>query len=268
MDQVLKAKLVSMHLIDPPDLAMRSKMDDGRLAELAQDIQRNGLRNAIEIRARNGRFYIIAGHRRFVACKMLNYAEIESKDYTGSDLPDEAIKFGENFYREDVSDADMADYLHDLRHKLNMDLEQMCRITGQSEDWINKRISLFDGDQAVYEALRANEINLGHALVLNRFPDRYRAQYLATVIDSTPPIRVVEQWLRDFRKMGLPDGPIEAGAPEPTPDAVMPGVVIDDCALCERNTAPWNMVHVKVHKDCLKQVVNALRNGSDVGEEA
>lgn len=258
MAAVLQPKLVPIHLIDPPDIAMRSKMDDGKLQSLAADIERNGLTNAICIRSRGGRFYIIAGHRRYEAFKILRRAEIDAKDYTGSPLSDEAVKFGENFYREDVNDADMSDYLHDLREQQGMDLEQLMAITGQSEDWIAKRLSLFRGDKAVLDALRDEKIRLGHALLLNKFPERYRAQYLETVINSTPPVRVVEGWLREFNAMGLPTEPLEAGQQQQQAATVLPGAGVDPCGLCNEAHSPWDMEFIKVHKGCLRSILKAL----------
>lgn len=259
--KVLLPKLIPMHLIDEPDIAMRSKMDDEKLSSLAADIGRIGLTNAICVRSRNGRFGIIAGHRRFVAHKMLGRAEIEAKDYTGSPLSDEAIKFSENFQREDVNDADMADYLADLQEKQNLGVEELCAITGQSEDWISKRLSLYRGDERIYESLRAGRINLGHAIELNRLPERYIEQYLLIVEDSTPPIKEVQKWVREFRKMGLPTEPLAEGQQPAEQAQTMPGVTVDPCRLCNGTQSPWDMEFIKVHKGCLHSIVKAIQDG-------
>lgn len=262
---MLQPKLIPMHLIDPPDIAMRSRMDDEGLRSLAADIARIGLTNAICVRSRNGRFYIIAGHRRFEAFKLLGRAEIDAKDYTGSPVSDEAIKFSENFQRENINDADMADYLADLQEKQNLGLEELCQITGQSEDWINKRLSLYRGDKRVYDSLRAGKINLGHALALNRMPDRYIQQYLTIVEDSTPPIKEVEKWVRELIKMGLPTEPIEAGNGQPAHDVVLPGTGIDPCVLCGEAHSPWDMEFIKAHKGCLRSILKAIQAAADSG---
>jgi hypothetical protein len=106
--------------------------------------------------------------------------------------------------------------------------------------------------------MQRGEIKLGHAIILNRFPDGYRAQYLQAAVNSTPPIKVMEQWYTDFRKMNLPDTPQSEGSAPAAPAELAPGVNVECCELCGGNQMPWAMRFPRVHEHCMKMIVDKL----------
>lgn len=254
------SKTIPLHLLDDPEIAMRGEIDDQYIAELAADIGKNGLINPVAVKKVSDRYVIIAGHCRTVALRKLGRENIEVRDYTGEAVDAETIKCRENLGRRDVSDADIAVYLAEIQEKHHHTLEKLQEITGQSEDWIAKRLSLFAGDRAVFEALRKEEIRLGHALLLNRMPDRFRAQYLEAVRNSTPPVRVVEQWLRDAKLQdtlqGQPQPEQSAAETEAGPQAV----VVAACELCGGDKLNWTMAFHRVHAHCWEQIRKAIQD--------
>lgn len=251
-------KLVPMALIDEPEIAMRSSMDDGYLQELAASIQRDGLLNPLSVTAKGERYTIEAGHCRFVACKMIGLEEVEVRDYLNTGVSGEAIKCAENLFREDVNDADMAEYLYDLQENKGFTLEQFIAITRKSEQWIASRLNLYRGDQRVFDALRQGTITLKQATLLNRFPDDFRLMYIGIVIEQTPPVRIIEQWLREVKGIQITPVAVEGVAGEPAPAAPLPGMSMDVCRLCDSTHAPWDMEFVKLHKQCLSDILKAI----------
>jgi ParB/RepB/Spo0J family partition protein len=251
---------IPMHLIDEPEIPMRTDIDDGYLSDLAADIAAKGLINPIAVKGEGERFRIMAGHCRFLAHKQLGRDTIEAKDYSDENVNAEEFKIAENLHRTDITDAEWATYLSDIQQKYHYDIETLKRMTRRSEDWINKRLSLFDGDKAVFAALQAGQINLAHALVLNRFPDQWRAQYLQQCIESTPPAKVVQQWLVDLKKMGLDNMQPMAEAPVEAVSAVLPGVVTEACTICGGNNMPWTMMFPRIHQHCLEMIQKAMRD--------
>lgn len=252
------SKTVPLHLVDDPDIAMRSEIDDNYIAELAADIAKNGLINPVAVKKVSDRYELIAGHCRTIAKRKLGHDTIEVRDYTGEAIDTETIKCRENLGRRDVSDADIAEYLSDVQEKHHYTIDKLQEITGQSEDWINKRLSLFAGDRTVFDALRKGDIKLGHALLLNKFPNEFRAQYLQIVINSTPPARIVEQWLRECKTAISIPSQAQTEQAAPSPDTPPPGVVIDACAICNGNELVWTMQFVRIHQHCLRMILDAI----------
>jgi len=252
------SKSIPLHLIDDPEIAMRSEIDDGYLESLAQDIGKIGLINPIAVLKVSDRYVVIAGHCRTLALRKLGREMAEVRDYTGDAVDPETIKCRENLGRRDVNDADVAVYLAQTQAKHHHTLERLQEMTGESEHWISTRLALFNGDQAVFEALRTGKINLTQAGLLNRFPEQYRANYLDVVINSTPPARVIEQWLRDAKMQVAGMGNAQPHEETPAADAPPPGVVVDCCQICQGDNLVWTMSFIKVHKHCWEMILKAI----------
>lgn len=250
---------IPLHLIDEPEVAMRTDISDDYLRELSDNIAANGLINPISVRRDGERYNIAAGHCRYLAHKLLNRDTIEANDFTADKVDIEAIKISENLCRSEVSDYEMALYLAEIQDKYHYDIETLMRLTRRSENWINTRLQLFAGDKAVFDALGAGKIKLSHAVVLNRFPVECRLQYLDAAINSTPPTRVMEQWLIDYGKQtamqtASPDGAQSTGEPQ-----VLPGVTVEACWYCQSSALAWTMEFPRIHQHCRELIQKAVR---------
>lgn len=245
---------IPMHLIDEPEVAMRTEIGDDYLRELADDIQAQGLINPISVKKEGDRYRIGAGHRRYLAHKLLGREVIEARDYTDDATPLEAIKFAENMLRVDVTDAEMAIWLAEIQDKHHYDIDTLMRLTRRTENWINTRLQLFAGDKGVFAALSNGLIKLGHAVTLNRFPAEFRAQYLEACINSTPPVRVVENWLIDLKKMGIEGLPQPVAPDGAAPAVLLPGVIAEACWFCGSNALSWTMEFPRIHQHCREMI--------------
>lgn len=254
-------RLIRIKLLDPPAVAMRVNMDDTKLQELAASIQATGLIYPICVVAEGGRYRICSGHRRFEACKMLGRDEVQCKDYTGTNIPPDQIKAHENLFREDPNDGELVQWLREEQEKRSRTMDELREMTGKSDHWINSRMAIVRGDEEVFIALVHGQINLGQATVLNKFPDDYRHTYLETVKTSTPPVHLIEGWLRDVKLMLSHQQP-GAQVPVPVPVEAMPGIApVQACAICKEAHSPWTYQSVTVHKGCIDSVVNQIHGG-------
>lgn len=253
-------KQVPVHLVDDPDDAMRTEMDDEKMAELMADIAANGLTNPIAVEKIGQRYKTIAGHRRLVAHRKLGKEMIEVRDYTGESYNPDAVKFGENFKREDISDADAAIWLSELVDKHNYDSERLIAITGKSENWISTRLALFHGNEQVFNALTRKQINLGTAALLNKFPPDYIPQYLDVCINTTPPVRLVQDWLDTVKRLAAAPIDNQPTAEPGQQPAVMPGLVIECCEICRSAELIHMMKFYKIHEHCFRMIMNAIEN--------
>lgn len=251
-------KQLAVSLIDDPEEAMRTEMNEEKLEELIEDIRANGLTNPIAIVQVGQRYNVIAGHRRLVAHRRMARELIDVRDYTGESVDLDAIKFGENFSREDVSDADAAVWLAELVDKKGFNSERLMSMTKKSEAWINSRLALFRGDEQVFHALRNGKINLGTATELNMFPDDYRAMYLDICINTTPPIFLVKDW-RAKLKLQMQAQPEQQ---QPTAGGESPlltlGVVIECCEICNSGDLGHMMQFYRIHQHCMRMIREAI----------
>jgi hypothetical protein len=149
-------------------------------------------------------------------------------------------------------------WLSDLVEKHNYDSERLMKLTGKSENWIAARISLFSGDQRVFEALRKGQVNLGTATLLNCFPDAYRFQYLDICINTTPPIRMVREWLDQVKRMQQAPAPEQVASEPGEMPPLPPGVVIEACEVCRSGELNWTMKYYRIHEHCMRMIADAL----------
>lgn len=254
-------KLLPLSLIDPPENAMRIEMDEDGLAELCRGIVKvGGLLHPIAVKQTNGRFEIVAGHRRYVAYKRLGKDEIETRDWTDGPCDPETIKAIENFSQAPLTDIEACEWLATMRDKFDADLATLMSMTGKSENWIAQRLNIYRGDKRVYEALLAGEVSIAVASVLNKFPPDYLLMHLEHAKQSGCSAKVVEGWLRDVKLQNLPpipeDAPPSAVTNQTAPHLVGP----QPCGLCDQPHSPWDMTFIQVHKGCFETLKKAITN--------
>ncbi|MEN8153812.1 MAG: ParB/RepB/Spo0J family partition protein [Acidobacteriota bacterium] len=131
---------------------LQPRKDFGNIEELAESIKEKGILEPILVRARDGKFEIIAGERRYRAAKFAGMSEVPCIDY---DIPDnEALELSiiENIQRKDLtiyeqayslkSLTDIYGYTHeDIAKKLSksrVTVSELIRITDLPNDIISK----------------------------------------------------------------------------------------------------------------------------------
>src|SRR5947207_13926595 len=103
-------RVVPLELIDPPELAMREKMDDRRLEELAADIKRDGILQWLGVIALpDGRFRISWGHRRYVAAGLAGETVVPVRVVDDA-TKGEDFKIQENYHQDPLNPMAEATY--------------------------------------------------------------------------------------------------------------------------------------------------------------
>jgi ParB family chromosome partitioning protein len=81
----------------------RKEFSERKLEELAQSIRENGLLEPIVVTPRAGRFMIIAGERRFRACRLAGLAKAPVRVFEADDRAVAERALLENLQREDLN---------------------------------------------------------------------------------------------------------------------------------------------------------------------
>lgn len=261
-----RLEMVSMALINEPDVPVRSTMDDQRMLDLIESLKENGLLVPIAVRPVGERYEVIYGHRRFIAARSLRWPEIRALVMTDPQLSVQAARIHENAVREDVNAADEAVYLAQLHDSLNLSEAELCRLTRRTESWVGDRFALLRGDANVFEALRTGAISFAVARELNRCHDPVlRKDYLHHAAAGGVASRVVHTWVEQAN--ALPDRPQPAPVPANgdipgDPAAYVPEV----CPLCGGNRDPGNMFRPLWHTYCHERVLKVLKEGEKAAQ--
>lgn len=255
---------VEISKIDDPEVATRIDIDDQKLDELAKDIRDNGLYYPVIVKPVGDRFEVVDGHRRTLACRRLGLVEITCKVLPREGPPPEAVKLKTNLLREQNNDAELAVYLGELVDKHGYNMEQLMQVTGMSENWINERYALLQGDHDVLTALNEGKINFTHAKVLNKCPDKaWRDLGLHYAIADHIPATKLNDWL--VRNTPNPTATADLSPAQPQPSVEAPVIPASGvrCDWCGGDKDPYNMVFVTLHRWEWEFVQNILRKASE-----
>ncbi|MDE6132772.1 MAG: ParB/RepB/Spo0J family partition protein [Oscillospiraceae bacterium] len=149
--------------IEPNRNQPRQQFDDNSIAELADSIRQHGLIQPIVVRPMGANYQIVAGERRWRACRMLGLSEVSAiiKDFTDEETAQIALI--ENIQREDLNPIEEAIAYRSLMEEYGMTQEQLSKAVGKSRSAIANSVRLLNLPEALVEMLRKREISVGQA---------------------------------------------------------------------------------------------------------
>ena len=157
---------VRLSEIEPNKNQPRQHFDEAAIANLADSIRQHGLIQPIIVRQIPTGYQIVAGERRWRACRMLGMPEIPVivKDFTDSQTAQIALI--ENIQREDLNPIEEAAAYKELMETYEMTQEQLSKAVGKSRSSIANSVRLLNLPDDVKEMLKKGELSAGQAKVL------------------------------------------------------------------------------------------------------
>ncbi len=150
--------------IEPNRDQPRTNFDENALAELADSIEKHGLIQPIVVRpTSSGAYQIVAGERRWRACRMAGLQEVPVVIKELDDQNYFEIALIENLQREDLNAVEEAQGYRTLINNYGLTQEQVAESVGKSRSAITNALRLLNLDDNALEALKNGEITAGHA---------------------------------------------------------------------------------------------------------
>ena len=172
--------------IEPNRDQPRKDFDETALSELADSIAQHGLIQPIVVKpTTQGRYSIIAGERRWRACRMagLNEVPVIIKDADDQTLMEIALI--ENLQREDLNAVEEALGYRSLIDSFGLTQDEVAKKMGKSRSAVTNALRLLALNDAELEALRRGTITAGHARALLSCDDEEaRAKMLLAAADG------------------------------------------------------------------------------------
>lgn len=161
--------------------AVRS--DVSGIEELARSIQENGLLHPIVVRGKNDYFEIIAGFRRYNACKLLGWRKITCHIVELDDKDSFEVSLIENIQRKSMNPIEEAYAYKKYVEEYGWgSIAELSRKIGKSSSYISKRLSLLDLPEDVLEKVRTKELTPSIAEELLRLDDPHEQSKLARLV--------------------------------------------------------------------------------------
>lgn len=158
----------------------RNDFDEQSIANLADSIREHGLLQPILVRPlENGSYQIVAGERRWRACRMLGMSEVPVIIRELDDFQTAKIALVENLQREDLNPIDEAMGYDHLMQTYQMTQDAVARLVGRSRSTIANALRLLVLPEPVRGMLRSGDITAGHAKALAAVKDTGKMLELA-----------------------------------------------------------------------------------------
>ncbi len=193
--------LVNINDIEPNRNQPRRDFDESALNELAESISTHGLIQPIVVRPNmNGTYMIIAGERRWRACRIAELTEVPVIIKETDDKTLMEIALIENLQREDLNAVEEALGYKALIEGFSLTQEEVAKRMGKSRSAVTNSLRLLALEPAELEALRIGSISAGHARALLSTDDKdLRAKMLYAAVEGAS-VRELERMSKTSSK--------------------------------------------------------------------
>jgi ParB family transcriptional regulator, chromosome partitioning protein len=234
---------VSLALLSESKTNPRRTFEAIALKELAESIRTQGVLSPLLVRplTENG-FEIVAGARRYRAAQMAEVPTVPIRIVHLSDAGALEAQLVENLIRSEIHPMEEA---QGFRALLDLDepkysIEQIAAKVGKTPVFVAARLKLADLVPAAVDAFYADEIGVGHAMLLAKLPADQQEQALSACFKevyngaSKParillPVRNLQFWIDSNILLILKDAPFNKRDAQLVPAA-------GSCADCPKRT--------------------------------
>jgi len=236
---------------------LTSDEDEPGINELSNDIRINGLINPLTVRKLGERFEIIAGQRRFLACKLLK------KEYVACSIVDvdsqkaEEISLVENVQRVQMTFADKVKTYSRLYTVYNKDITKVINAVNVSKITILKYLKLAELSDSIIELLDSNgeeKLTIDVAVELTKLPSSVNKMDVIRMIKSLSTM----QKLATIRQI-INDGVTDTSQMEIIRDKML----LQTTSINLAPSFPYVLSHdnrsVKIPKDMYQEIIERIQ---------
>jgi ParB family transcriptional regulator, chromosome partitioning protein len=184
---------------------------------LIASIREHGLLQPILIRPLSHGFEIVAGHRRFHACRSLRWRFIPCKIRELADKEAYEIQLTENMQRKSMDPIEEAEAFR--RYVVDFGwggVTELAAKIGKSEEYVSHRIQLLKLPEEVKQHIIENRINVSSALELTSIPSEKQNMIMQQVASNDLTVRQIREMKSLMKTSSLmstgADGSVENSA--------------------------------------------------------
>lgn len=194
---------IEIKMIRHSSFAVRDKFQ--RYSEddesLVTSIREHGLIQPILIRPLSNGFEIVAGHRRYQACKSLRWRFIPCKIREMTDKQAFEIQLSENIQRKSMDPIEEAEAFR--RYVMDFGwggVSDLAKKIGKSEEYVSHRIQLLKLPEEIKKKIASHILNVSKAIEISAIPIEKQSLIIGEIIEnnlSVKRIRELKMILRD-----------------------------------------------------------------------
>lgn len=188
---------LSIDEIVPNQEQPRRRFNDDTLRELAASIEEHGVVQPIIVRTvETGGYQIVAGERRWRACRLLGKKTIPAiiEDFNDQQLLE--IGLIENIQREDLNPLEEARAYKMLIEVYGLSQDEVAQKVGKSRPFIANMMRLLNLARPVQEMLVNGELSVGHGRALLALPEDGQVTMARRIIRDGLSVRETESLVK------------------------------------------------------------------------
>lgn len=194
---------IEMKMIRPSSFAVRDKFQKYSEEDdtLVSSIREYGLLQPIIIRPLSHGFEIVAGHRRFHACRSLRWRFIACKIREMSDRQAFEIQLTENIQRKTMDPIEEAEAFR--KYVIDFGWGGVCDLAkriGKSEEYVSHRIQLLKLPDEIKKKISDNMINVSKAIEISSIPVDSHPQILEEIIRNKISVKKLREMKRAIKE--------------------------------------------------------------------
>jgi ParB family chromosome partitioning protein len=188
---------IELALIDPNPHQPRASMDPVALKELAASIKSSGVLQPIIVRPVEGRYQLVAGHRRTEAAKQAGLEKIPALlRHHSTEAQQAEWALIENIQRQDLNPIERAKAYRAYVDTFHLTHSQAAERLGEDRVTISNFLRLLDLNPGVQDLVGRGLLSAGHAKVLAGIAEVARQDALANrVVSEGLSVRKLEELL-------------------------------------------------------------------------
>lgn len=160
-------RLLDIDEIEPGPYQPRKNFDQEKLQELANSILTSGLVQPVIVNfGNNGKYQIIAGERRYRACKIAGLKQIPSiiKNLSSKEMLEIALI--ENIQRQELTAIEEAEGYERLMNEFGYTQSELGDVVGKSRSHISNLLRLNNLPESIKIMINNGQLSMGHARCL------------------------------------------------------------------------------------------------------
>ena len=175
----------------------RKNFDEQAMKELADSILKHGVIMPIVVNDNgDGTYMIIAGERRFRACKLAgrNTIPVVIRKYSAREIKE--ISLIENLQREDLNPIEAATAMKQLMLEYKLTQDELAERIGKSRPAVANTLRLLNLAPDVMSLVAEGKLSAGHARTLVPLPAEAQMQFAGEAVKGQFSVRELEKKVR------------------------------------------------------------------------
>ena len=190
--------------IKPNPNQPRTDFSEERMSELIRSIEKDGLLQPILVRPEGSGYQIVAGERRWQACKNLGFKTIAAKIIIASDAEAQEIALVENLQRDNLNAIEEARGYQKLIELKGCKQKDVAEAVSKNQATISNALRLLSLPEEAQELLFDGLLTSGHGRAILAVPDEEgRIRLAKKIVSDNLSVREAETLARFYGSQGI-----------------------------------------------------------------